>query len=384
MENLSLTESIIGDMIQQEAFDYEDTPEDIKMELIQGVKDSKKIRSACLEVIVATDGRILKIANEAWAKKGTGIYRRFVENEMGYSIPTAKRILNLYEMQQKFPDLKLYSQDGEEKTLSDLGTHKISSIKALPEDIQEKVLTSAPLIDMNTKQVEKLAKKIKETGDYSEELVEEIRKKDKKIADSEQKQKQMQLEKEQKDNEIAELKAKIQELEQIKVQPVGKVEPEIVEKIVEVEKEVIPEKVQEELKTLRQLVKEKNEIPEHIKNELFSLREQIAEKDTLLNDAKNTVEAIATATNSKFGTQKVDWNLLGDVISHFLGGASEYTYMGNVYKEESPNKKEYVKTQVNKIEQWVLQMKQMMNENLTIGHTIYDNVSFEIENIEEE
>ena len=160
------------------------------------------------------------------------------------------------------------------------------------------------------------------------------------------------------------------------------------EKIVEVEKvvekEVIPERVQEELKTLKQLVKEKNEIPEHIKNELFSLRQQIAEKDSLLNDAKNTVEAIATATNSKFGTQKVDWNLLGDIISHFLGGASEYTYMGNVYKEESSNKKEYIKTQVNKIEQWVLQMKQMMNENLTIGNTIYDNIDFEVENIEEE
>ena len=375
MENLSLTESIIGDMIQQETFDYEDTPEDIKMELIQGVKDSKKIRSACLEVIVATDGRILKIANEAWAKKGTGIYRRFVENEMGYSIPTAKRILNLYEMQQKFPDLKLYSQNGEEKTLFDLGTHKISSIKALPEDIQEKVLTSAPLIDMNTKQVEKLAKKIKETGDYSEELIEEIREKDKKIADSEQKQKQLQQEKEQKEIEIAELKAKIQELEQIKVQPVEKVEPEVVEKIVEVEKvvekEVIPNSIKEELEMLR--------------NENKVLIKDNKDKASFIEGQNNTI----IEQRQKINNLKIDDSIpedslpamkLGSLLSFidcFLRDTSGFTLLKGQFSEMSNKSKQTLLNSIGRIEDWCILMKQAVNDDKEM---LGNNIIIESEN----
>lgn len=375
MENLSLTESIIGDMIQQETFDYEDTPEDIKMELIQGVKDSKKIRSACLEVIVATDGRILKIANEAWAKKGTGIYRRFVENEMGYSIPTAKRILNLYEMQQKFPDLKLYSQNGEEKTLFDLGTHKISSIKALPEDIQEKVLTSAPLIDMNTKQVEKLAKKIKETGNYSEELIEEIREKDKKIADSEQKQKQLQQEKEQKEIEIAELKAKIQELEQIKVQPVEKVEPEVVEKIVEVEKvvekEVIPNSIKEELEMLR--------------NENKVLIKDNKDKASFIEGQNNTI----IEQRQKINNLKIDDSIpedslpamkLGSLLSFidcFLRDTSGFTLLKGQFSEMSNKSKQTLLNSIGRIEDWCILMKQAVNDDKEM---LGNNIIIESEN----
>lgn len=375
MENLSLTESIIGDMIQQETFDYEDTPEDIKMELIQGVKDSKKIRSACLEVIVATDGRILKIANEAWAKKGTGIYRRFVENEMGYSIPTAKRILNLYEMQQKFPDLKLYSQNGEEKTLFDLGTHKISSIKALPEDIQEKVLTSAPLIDMNTKQVEKLAKKIKETGDYSEELIEEIREKDKKIADSEQKQKQLQQEKEQKEIEIAELKVKIQELEQIKVQPVEKVEPEVVEKIVEVEKvvekEVIPNSIKEELEMLR--------------NENKVLIKDNKDKASFIEGQNNTI----IEQRQKINNLKIDDSIpedslpamkLGSLLSFidcFLRDTSGFTLLKGQFSEMSNKSKQTLLNSIGRIEDWCILMKQAVNDDKEM---LGNNIIIESEN----
>ena len=375
MENLSLTESIIGDMIQQETFDYEDTPEDIKMELIQGVKDSKKIRSACFEVIVATDGRILKIANEAWAKKGTGIYRRFVENEMGYSIPTAKRILNLYEMQQKFPDLKLYSQNGEEKTLFDLGTHKISSIKALPEDIQEKVLTSAPLIDMNTKQVEKLAKKIKETGDYSEELIEEIREKDKKIADSEQKQKQLQQEKEQKEIEIAELKAKIQELEQIKVQPVEKVEPEVVEKIVEVEKvvekEVIPNSIKEELEMLR--------------NENKVLIKDNKDKASFIEGQNNTI----IEQRQKINNLKIDDSIpedslpamkLGSLLSFidcFLRDTSGFTLLKGQFSEMSNKSKQTLLNSIGRIEDWCILMKQAVNDDKEM---LGNNIIIESEN----
>ena len=375
MENLSLTESIIGDMIQQETFDYEDTPEDIKMELIQGVKDSKKIRSACFEVIVATDGRILKIANEAWAKKGTGIYRRFVENEMGYSIPTAKRILNLYEMQQKFPDLKLYSQNGEEKTLFDLGTHKISSIKALPEDIQEKVLTSAPLIDMNTKQVEKLAKKIKETGDYSEELIEEIREKDKKIADSEQKQKQLQQEKEQKEIEIAELKAKIQDLEQIKVQPVEKVEPEVVEKIVEVEKvvekEVIPNSIKEELEMLR--------------NENKVLIKDNKDKASFIEGQNNTI----IEQRQKINNLKIDDSIpedslpamkLGSLLSFidcFLRDTSGFTLLKGQFSEMSNKSKQTLLNSIGRIEDWCILMKQAVNDDKEM---LGNNIIIESEN----
>ncbi len=282
---------------------------------------------------------------------------------------------------------KVVCQTNSQKILN-LPITKVKELAKLTFDQQKEVIENVPLDELDREQVRELTKKVKEAGQYNEDLLNEIRQKDDKIKTKEAEAQQLQEEKDKKDQEIAELKAKLQEMEE-NFQPVEKVEPEVVEKIVEVEKvvevekEVVPEDIKEELETLRKIAKERNEIPEHIKNELFSLREQVAEKDALLNDAKDTVEAIATATNSKFGTQKVDWNLLGDIVSHFLGGASEYSYMETAYKEESIQKKNYVKTQVDKIEKWVLQMKQMMNESLTIGNVIYSDINYEVKDMEE-
>lgn len=307
-------------------------------------------------------------------------FEECMEKVFNTKAATSKKYIMAYDTLMDIK--KKVSRETFEKILQ-LGIHKISYFAAkIPENTKIKMLEDAPLQELNVEQTRQLTNEVKKTGEYNETLLDKIRQNDEKIKKSEEQQKQLQQEKEQKDQEIAELKARLQKMEEEKTQPVESSEPEVVEKVVE--KEVIPDEIQEELKTLKQLVKEKNEIPEHIKNELFSLREQVAEKDALLNDAKDTIETMATATNSKFGTQRVDWNLLGDIVSHFLGGASEYSYMETVYKEETSQKKNYIKSQVDRVEKWVLQMKQMMNESLMIGNTIYDNVDFEVENIKED
>lgn len=391
--NVSLVDSVMNDILpsnKYEQFDYGDEiTNEQRQILIEDAKNAAIGRNACLEIMVSLYGKAIKHANEFYGHKKTGKYHEYVTVVLELSISTATRILKCYEEYHSHPNKKLYDKEGNERGILDLGAHKVRAISSLPENIKEQVYeNSSELFEMNVKEVNEFVKKVKETGEYNEDLLNEIRQKDDKIKTKEAEAQQLQEEKDKKDQEIAELKAKLQEMEE-NFQPVEKVEPEVVEKIVEVEKvvevekEVVPEDIKEELETLRKIAKERNEIPEHIKNELFSLREQVAEKDALLNDAKDTVEAIATATNSKFGTQKVDWNLLGDIVSHFLGGASEYSYMETAYKEESIQKKNYVKTQVDKIEKWVLQMKQMMNESLTIGNVIYSDINYEVKDMEE-
>lgn len=378
-ENVSLTDAIMTDILPKDIFqdfDFGNISEEDKQTLIQNAEDANIGTRACLEITVTLYGKAFSFANKLYSHNQNGIYQNYVR-ALGFSISTAKRILKCYEEYHNRPNKVLYDKNGNERGFFELGAHKIRAISSLPERIKEQVYEdSANIFDLNVKQVDALVRKAKETGDYSEELVEEIRKKDEKIANSEQQQKQLQQEKEQKDNEIAELKAKIQELEQIKVQPVEKVEPEIVEKIVEVEKvvekEVIPEKLKAELETYKKLAQEnKNNIPDYVLDELDTLRKTVSEQDEKLKDAKRTVEAIATQQNSKFGTQNIDWSLLGNVVNSFLSKSSEYTYMKEAFSNESGKNKSFVKSQVDRIENWVVDMKRMMNVDLTIGNAIY-------------
>ncbi len=305
--------------------------------------------------------QLLKVKN-ALARHKYGNFAEWYE-KFGLKQRRVYDLIHFYEVILKFS--KEYG------FVKELPFRMIADIGRIPAEKQEEYIKNAPLQEMTVRENAELIKQIKGEKEYSKELIEEIRKKDQKIRESRESV-------EQKDKEIAELKNKIQEIKSGNVQPVAEVKTEIIEK------EVVPESVQQELKTLRELAKEKNEVPEHILNELSSLRQQLADKEALLNDAKDTVEAIATQTNSKFGTQDVDWNSLGDIVSHFLGGASEYSYMEQAYKGETNKKKEYVKSQVKRIEKWVLQMKQMMNEAPMIGDVIYSDVDFEIKDIREE
>ncbi len=363
VNDMALTKLVEETIEIGSSFDYSDVSQDDEKKLIK-IKLRKRL---IVEWTILEIGGDLVDAQDIYSHYGNGKFKAWVEEEYDMRFSTARKYIQAYKvLSERKSDNLLYNDDN----IETLGVHKLSSLYKLGSEQRKDIITNAPLHDMTVQQVDELTKKVKEAEEYSDELVEEIRKKDQKIRENRDSV-------EQKDKEIQELKSKIQELESGNVQPVAEVQEKIVEKVVE--KEVIPKEIQEELKALKQLVKERKEIPEHILNELSSLRTEVAKKDELLNEAKSTVEAIATQTNSKFGVQDVDWNSLGNIVSHFLGGASEFSYMKDAYKQESAQKKQYINSQVNKIEKWVLQMKDMMNETLTIGNVIYDNVDFKIE-----
>lgn len=366
-ENISLAEAVINDILpsnKYEQFDYGNCiTNEQKQILIEDAKNAAVGRNACLEIMVSLYGRAIKHANDFYGKNGYGFYQNYVKVCLELSISTAKRILKCYEEVYNHPDKVLYDNNGNEKKILDLGAHKVRAISSLPEDIKEEIYdNAAPLFDMNVKEVNNLVKQVKESGEYSPDLIEQVKQKDDKIKTTEAKTEQLQKEKEQKDQEIAELKAKLQKMEEEKAQPVENSEPEVVEKIIEVEKVV-----------------EKEVIPDYVQNELDRLREEVADKDSRLKSAKNTLEAIATQQNSKLGNDSIDWEPLGANVKYFLNGVGEFAYMAEAYKNESNSNKKYIQTQVDKVEKWIIQMKQMMNESIvTIGNVIYTDAAYEI------
>ena len=364
VNEVSLTE-LVTETLQETTFDYSDVNEEEKEKLIR----IKLRKGAVIHNTIVEIGGDLKEAQRIYSHCGTGKFEKWVVEEYNMAPQTARKYIRAYDVLAQNGSAYIRTLASGNDNLQTLGIEKLSSLSKLNPDQQKQVIENAPLNEMNKKQVDELIKKVKEAEEYSDELVEEIRKKDQKIRENRDSV-------EQKDKEIQELKSKIQELESGNMQPVAKVQEKIVEKVVE--KEVVPAGVLQELDTYKKLAKENmDKIPEYIQDELSELRKVVIEKSELLEDAKKTVGEIAKQSNSKFGTQNVDWGLLGNVINNFLSSAGEYSYMKETFKIESGQTKSYVKTQVEKIEKWVLSMKEMMNENLMIGDTFYDITDFE-------
>lgn len=303
------------------------------------------------------------------------IAKQYFEDEFGYD---CKEFLswadNVHHLKQSsvYRYMRAFRVSQNVKELpqaAKINVEKLASLDKLSPELQKEVIEKFPLDRMNKKEVAELSKKIKEIGEVNEQLIEDVNQRNQEI-------KNLQQTEYQKDQEIQQLKAKIQELETQKIQSNSQTEPEVVEKIIEVEKvvekEVVPEKLKAELESYKKLAQDnKNNIPDYILDELDTLRKTVNEKNEQLEDAKRTVEAIATQQNSKFGTQNIDWGLLGNVINNFLSKASEYTYMKEAFSVEDGKSKNFVKTQVDRIEKWVIEMKRMMNVDLCIGNTIY-------------
>ena len=345
----------ISEEIEESKFDYSDVTEEEKEKLLE----IRMRKGAIIQDFIITIGKDLSEAQKIYSKNGSGKFTKWIEQEYGIKRTTAFNYIKAYEV------LSNCSLKGtiDTNNLEKLGVKKLASLSKLSDEQQKEVIENAPLEELNVKQVEELTKQIKDEQEYSEELVEEIKKKDEKIREKTKQQEEQQ-------QTIKELQQKIQELESREVQPVAQDEPQIIEKVVE--KEVVPEKVKAELETYKKLAQEnQNNIPDYVLDELDTLRKTVTEQNEQLKDAKRTVEAIATQQNSKFGTQNIDWSLLGNVVNNFLSKASEYTYMKEAFKVESGKSKNFVKTQVDRIEKWVIEMKQMMNESVIIGNTIY-------------
>lgn len=366
-ENISLAEAVINDILpsnKYEQFDYGNCiTNEQKQILIEDAKNAAVGRNACLEIMVSLYGRAIKHANDFYGKNGYGFYQNYVKVCLELSISTAKRILKCYEEVYNHPDKVLYDNNGNEKKILDLGAHKVRAISSLPEDIKEEIYdNAAPLFDMNVKEVNNLVKQVKESGEYSPDLIEQVKQKDDKIKTTEAKTKQLQQEKEQKDQEIAELKAKLQKMEEEKVQPVGSSEPEVVEKIVEVEKvvekEVVPDYINQE-------IEQKEELIEKLTNQVEGLNDALS----LFKNQEKLVKEEAFKDN--------DWDKLCSEIGNFVRKSAQYTFLETDYINLDSMYQKRVLNSLNKIENWLLKMKQITNQNLTIGNVIYSNVDFE-------
>ena len=251
-------------------------------------------------------------------------------------------------------------------TLSD---SKISAIGKLTEEQQKEVLGKAPLENMSVNEVRKLVTEVKETGEYSEELLNEIRQKDDKIKTKEAETKQLQQEKEQKDQEIAELRSKLKELEETKVQPVAQPEPQVVEKIVEVEKvvekEVVPKEIEEELKALKiendALIKDNKDKASFIEGQNSTIIEQRQKIDNLKIDdsiPEDTIPAMKLGSLLSF-------------IDCFLRDTSGFTLLKGQFSEISDKSKQTLLNSIDRVEDWCLLMKQAIsNDKNMLGNNI--------------
>ena len=341
-ENEMALTNLVNETLQETTFDYSDvTPEDkdtlVRIKLRKGVI----IHNTIVEI-----GGDLKEAQAIYSHNGSGKFMRWVEEEYGMSFTTADRYMRAYDVLVQNDSGKILSL-GVATNLQQLGVQKLSSLSKLTPEQQQQVIENAPLEEMNKKQVEELTKRVKETQEYSDELVEEIKKKD-------QKNKEQQK---QKDKEIESLKAKVQELESKKEQSV---EPEVVEKIVEVEKvvekEVIPESVQSEL--------------DELKAEKERLEKENSEKTDFINEQRKEINKHKEAWDS-LNLEKEVWQESKSIdinfgallafIRNFLDCTAGYTFLKGQYQDISEKNRKTLLNAINRVEDWCLLMRQAVN-----------------------
>lgn len=271
---------------------------------------------------------------------------------------TARKYMQAYD---SFKRAELYCPE-QLSDIENIGVHKLSYMNKLSDEQFTDIMKSKAATKINVDQFRQLTNKVKETGEYSEDLLNEIRQKDDKIKTKEAETIQLQQEKEQKDQEIAELKAKLQKIEEEKIQPVGNSEPEVVEKIVEVEKvvekEVVPDYINQE-------IEQKEELIEKLTNQVEGLNDALS----LFKNQEKLVKEEAFKDN--------DWDKLCSEIGNFVRKSAQYTFLETDYINLDSMYQKRVLNSLNKIENWLLKMKQITNQNLTIGNVIYSDVDFE-------
>lgn len=319
---------------------YENNEADAKNILIKG-RNFKRLKQYCKET-----------GNEEVN------FKDCIEEVFDANYNTSKKYIQAYEV---LIDIEKKVPRGTFEKILKLGVHKISYLYKIPEEPRLRMIEEAPLDKLNMYQVKDLSNEVKKTGDYSEKLVEEIRKKDEKIADSEQKQKQMQQEKEQKDNEIMELRAKIQELEQAKVSPVEKVEPEVIEKVVEVEKvvekEVIPDYIQDELEKLRKDNKFLEEDNSRKTNFINKQSKELIDKQKAFDELKMNEEQSGTYVAPNF----VNVGILLSTMDTFIKSVAGYSYLDKQYDEISNESRRAIFDGIISIRKWCDEMEKTLN-----------------------
>lgn len=351
-----VTGSLIGEdyNLQDKGFSQDEAKEIDEMRMQNRIADINNI---------SIKGKNLKRLREICVGKPVGTFEECLQEYWNMKLRTAQQYERAYNFLlevENIDDARVRAEIKEK--IDDIGVRKMNSLYGIPEELRKEVLQNAPIEKMGYRDVAKLSSTVKEKGEYNEDLLNEIKQKDDKIKTTEAKTKQLQQEKEQKDQEIAELKAKLQKMEEEKVQPVGSSEPEVVEKIVEVEKvvekEVVPDYINQE-------IEQKEELIEKLTNQVEGLNDALS----LFKNQEKLVKEEAFKDN--------DWDKLCSEIGNFVRKSAQYTFLETDYINLDSMYQKRVLNSLNKIENWLLKMKQITNQNLTIGNVIYSDVDFE-------
>lgn len=222
--------------------------------------------------------------------------------------------------------MKVATTFSNSQPVANLGTRKLLALAGLDEEDRTEVIQENNIKDITTRELEKVVKEKKEIKkqleveqEYSNELQEAIKQKEKQI------------------EELKQMKEKTQIVEK--------------EIIKEVEKEVLPNTIKEQIELLEEENKE-------LKSEYEKARDTISS----IKNMKNAEKSQMFYDN--------DFDGLCSNISEFVRKSSKYTYMDNEYLELAVHQKTLIKNSIKKIEDWIISIKKMTNETLMIGNEI--------------
>lgn len=244
-----------------------------------------------------------------------GEFMKWLENKVDISDRTARNFM------------KVATTFSNWQPVANLGTRKLLALAGLEEKDRQEIIQENNIESITTREVEQLVKekkeikkKLQEEQEYSNELQQSIKEKDKQIQELKQKNN----------------------------------EPQIIEKevIKEVTKEIVPKEIQQQIDRLEE------------------------ERDDLLNkyeNAKSTIVNMNNVKNNEMSGKYYDYGFdcLSGTIAEFIRNVSKYSYMEQEYSELSESKKILLKKGIKKVEDWILDMKKVMNETLMIGNNIY-------------
>lgn len=246
-----------------------------------------------------------------------GEYLKWLENSVDFGVRTAQNFI------------KVATTFSNTQPVSHLGTRKLLALAGLDEEDRQEVMQENNVENMTTRELEQVVKEKKEIKkqleaeqEYSQELQEAIK---------------------QKEQQIRNLQNEIENVTKSEVQTIEK----------EVVKEIVPQELILEKKSLETEVEELRKRAEKAENTLKNIRLE----DNLKKD-------------EVFDTAKLDILLFN--IRDFLDKNSKFTYLKEDLQNIPPKKKKFVEQRVNSIKEWVMLMEQALdNRQDVVGDIIY-------------
>lgn len=254
---------------------------------------------------------------EVKGKLEYGEFGQWLENKVEFSHQTANKFM------------KVATEFSDYAPVRNLGTRKLFALAGLDEENRQEVMQENDVENMTTRELEQVVKEkkeikkqLEEEQEYSQELQEAIK---------------------QKEEQIRNLQNEIENVTKPAVQTIEK----------EIVKEIVPQELILEKKSLETEVEELRKRAEKAENTLKNIRLE----DNLKKD-------------EVFDTAKLDMLLFN--IRDFLDKNSKFTYLKEDLQNIPPKKKKFVEQRVNSIKEWVMLMEQALdNRQDVVGDIIY-------------